>query len=199
MRTVFLIFLSFIMTISFLSCRNTHAYDKHIKELDSLKVVLQQSVANFKTVDSTQCVHAYSKQYTYSIFINTHLKDTVTKTVAENLQSFHSVEKGLSDYLSLRSTWLADANLIITQLQTLSHDLKNGSVDEDDAIEFINDEKKQAEKIIEELKINTEAIRKHLEVFNQSLPVIEVLIKQLNSGVLPELIKPEIKQTTNIN
>ncbi len=183
------------MTISFLSCRNTHAYDKHIKELDSLKVVLQQSVASFKSVDSIQCIQAYSKQYTYSLFINTHLKDTVTKTVAENLQIFHSVEKGLSDYLSLRSTWLTEANLSIAQLQTLSHDLKNGSVDEDDAIEFINEEKKQAEKIIEELKINTEAIRKHLELFNQSLPTIEDLIKQLNSGVLPELIKP----TTEIN
>lgn len=182
------------MTMSFLSCRNTHAYDKHIKELDSLKVVLQQSVANFKSVDSTQCVQAYSKQYSYSLFINSHLKDTVTKTVAENLQIFHSVEKGLGDYLSLRSTWLTESHLSITQLQTLSHDLKNGSIDEDDAIEFINEEKKQAEKIIEELKINTATIRKHLELFNQSLPVIEDLVKQLNSGILPELIMPQIKQ-----
>lgn len=199
MRTVFLIFISFIMTVSFLSCKNSHAYDKYVKELDSLKVVLQQSVANFKTVDSSQCVQAYSKQYTYSLFINTHLKDTVTKTVAENLLNFNSVEKGLKDYLSLRSTWLTEANLTITQLQTLSHDLKNGSVDEDDAIEFINEEKKQAEKIIEELKTNTEIIRKHLELYNQSLPVIEVLIKQLNLGTLLEPVTPEIKRTTEIN
>lgn len=199
MKTVFSIVLSFIMTMSFLSCRNTHAYDKHIKELDSLKVVLQQSVANFKSVDSTQCVEAFSKQYTYSLFINSHLKDTVTKTVAENLQLFHSVEKGLSDYIALRSSWLTEANSSAAQLQTLSHDLKNGSVDEDDAIEFINEEKKQAEKIIEELKTNTETIRKHLELFNQSLPVIEDLIKQLNSGVLPELVTPDIKRPTDIN
>lgn len=199
MKTVFSIVLAFIMTMSFLSCRNTHAYDKQVKELDSLKVVLQQSVANFKTVDSTQCVQAYSKQYTYSLFINSHLKDTVTKAVAENLQTFHSVEKGVSDYLSLRSSWLTAANLAISQLQTLSHDLKNGSIDEDDAIEFINEEKKQAEKIIEELKINTETIRKHLELFNQSLPIIEDLIKDLNSGVLPELAKPEIKRIAEIN
>lgn len=199
MRTVFLLFISFIMAISFMSCRNTHAYDKYVKELDSLKVVLQQSVDNFKTVDSTQCVQAFSKQYTYSLFINTHLKDTVTKTIAENLQIFHSVEKGLNDYLKLRSSWLTEAHLSIGQLQTLSHDLKNGSVNEDDAIEFINEEKKQAEKIIEELKINTETIRKHLELFNQSLPVIENLVKHLNSGVLPELVTPDIKQTTEIN
>lgn len=173
------------------SCKNTHAYDKYVKELDSLKVVLQQSVDNFKTVDSASCAQAYSKQYTYSLFIDSHLKDTVTKVVAENLQNFHSVEKGLHDYIELRSGWLADANSSITQLQTLSHDLKNGSVDEDEAIGFINEEKKQAEKMIELLKLNTEAIRKHLEVFNQSLPVCEDLIKQLNSGVLPQLADPK--------
>lgn len=182
-----------ITCMSFFSCRNTHAYDKYVKELDSLKVVLQQSVDNFKTVDSAACIQAYSKHYTYSRFINSHLKDTVTKTVAENLQNFQAVEKGLHDYVSSRSLWLQDANTSINQLQNLSHDLKNGSVDAEEAVAFINDEKKLAEKIIEELKINTENIRKHLELFNQSLPVCEDLIKQLNAGVLPELINPIIK------
>ena len=191
---LFIIIVGFAMC--FISCKNTPAYDKYIKELDSLKVVLQQAVDNFKTVDSTTCIQAYSKHYTYSQFINSHLKDTVTKTVAENLQNFQSVEKGLNDYLALRSGWLSEANLSIKQLQTLSHDLKIGSVEDEEAVEFINDEKKQAEAIIEELKINTETIRKHLELFNQSLPVCETLIKQLNSGVLPQLINPEIKHPT---
>ena len=193
MKSLAFIYSLLIISVFASSCKNTHAYDKYVKELDSLKVVLQQSVDNFKTVDSASCVQAYSKQYTYSLFIDSHLKDTVTKTVAENLQNFHSVEKGLHDYVELRSSWLADANLSITQLQTLSHDLKKGSISEDEAIEFINEEKKQAEKIIEELKLNTEAIRKHLEVFNQSLPQCEDLIKQLNSGVLPELANPKAK------
>ncbi|MBP8033595.1 MAG: hypothetical protein KAZ71_03295 [Bacteroidia bacterium] len=182
-----------ITSISFFSCRNSHSYDKYVKELDSLKVVLQQSVDNFKTVDSATCIKAYSTQYTYSKFIETHLKDTVGKTVAENLQNFHSVEKGFRDYNSFRSSWLQDANTSIAQLQNLSHDLKNGSIDDEEVVAFINDEKKLAEKVIEELKINTENIRKHLELYNQSLPVCEGLIKQLNAGVLPQLINPDIK------
>lgn len=193
MRALFSIVFVSVLTFIFSSCRNTHAYEKYVKELDSLKVVLQQAVTNFKTVDSAGCVNAYSKHYTYSLFLNSHLKDTVTKTVAENLQNFQSVEKGMHDYLAFRSSWLNEADLSITQLQTLSHDLKTGSIDEEEAVEFINEEKKQAETIIEELKINTEAIRKHLEVFHQSLPVCEDLVKQLNSGVLPELVHPEIK------
>ena len=182
-----------ITCLSFFSCRNPHEYDKYVKELDSLKVVLQQSVDNFKTVDSAACIQAYSKHYTYTLFINSHLKDTVSKTVAENLQNFQSVEKGLHDYISLRSSWLQDANLSIKQLQNLSHDLKNGSINDDDAVGCISDEKQQAEKIIEELKINTENIRKHLEIYYQSLPVCEDLVKQLGSGNLPEIVKPIIK------
>jgi hypothetical protein len=182
----------FIVAILLLpSCRNTKTYDKYIKELDSLKVVVQQSVDNFKTVDSASCMEAYSKQYTYALFIDTHLKDTVTKSVAENLQNFHSIEKGLHDYVSLRSSWLQKANTSIVQLQTLSLDLKNASIDQEDAIAFINDEKRQAETIIEELKSNTESIRKHLDLYHQSLPVCENLIKQLNLGVLPQEVKPK--------
>lgn len=180
--------------MNFISCRNPYTYEKQVKELDSLKVVMQQAVDNFKTVDSAAATLAYSKQVTYTRFIETHLKDTVTKAIAESLQNFQSVEKGLGDYLSLRSMWLKGANSSITQLQNLSHDLKAGSTDEEDAVEFINNEKKESEAIIEELKVNTETVRKHLEIFNQSLPTVETLVKQLNSGILPALIKPELNQ-----
>jgi uncharacterized protein YukE len=188
-----------IFAVNFFSCRNAQHYEKYVKELDSVKVVLQQSADNFKTVDSAAVSQAYSKQHTYTRFVETHLKDTVTKAIAENLQNFQSVEKGLQDYLILRSKWLQEATTSIAQLQTLSHDLKEGSVDNDDAIEFIANEKKRADAIIEELKVNTETIRKHLEIFNQSLPTVETLIKQLNSGVLPELVNPELNQIARSN
>jgi polyhydroxyalkanoate synthesis regulator phasin len=188
------------ITITFASsCKNTVTYNKYVKELDSLKIVLQQAVANFKTIDSLTCLKAYSKQYTYSQFITTHLNDTVNKLVAQKLQTFQSVQSGFNDYIAMRSTWLNNAELSIEQLQTLTHDLKNGSLNEEEAVEFINEEKKQAEKIIEELKTNTETMRQHLELFNQSLPACEELIKQLNEGTLPQLITPEIKHPTEIN
>jgi chromosome segregation ATPase len=186
------IILAFLLAAFFPSCRNAHAYDKYVKELDSLKVVLQQAVDNFRTVDSALTTQAYAKQYTYTRFIETHLKDTVTKSVAEHLQNFQSVEKGLHDYLSLRSNWLNEANLSVAQLQSLSHDLKIGSIKDEDAIEFINNEKKRSEAAIEELKANTETARRHLEIFNQSLPTVEALVKQLNSGLLPDLINPKL-------
>lgn len=158
-----------------------------MKELDSLKIVVEQAVDNFRTVDSTACVLAHNKQLTYSNFINEHLKDTVSKTVAENLQLFQSTHEGITHYLSNRSQWLQHAQLSVKQLSSLAHDLKVGSIETEDAIEYINNERKAAEKTIEELKTNTETIRELLNSYTKSLPVTEDLVKSLNNGALPPL------------
>lgn len=194
MKFLFYISMSVFISVCFISCKNSHTYDKQVRELDSLKIVVQQSLDNFKAIDSASCMLAYSKLYTYSNFISYRLKDTVTKSVAENLQSFYFIKEGLNNFLALRFEWISKANQSIKQLQTLSSDLKAGSVEEEEAIEFINKEKKQAEQIIEELKVNSQEIRKHLDIFNQSLPVCEELVRQLNAGVLPVLLTPKIKR-----
>ena len=192
MKLFFLIFT--IIGISFFSsCNHSHTYDKYVKELDSLKVVVEQSVANFKTVDSTVCYNAYSKQFTYASYINVNLKDTVPRNTANDLQTFYMLGRNMVNYLAMRPVWLTEAQKSITQLTNLSHDLKNGSVEDEEAIEFINEEKKEAEKIIGELKENTEAIRKQMEQFAKTLPTAESTVKRLNNDVLPELVKPEIK------
>lgn len=190
-----LFFLSLtIIGISFFSsCNHSHIYDKYIKELDSLKVVVEQSVANFKTIDSTACYNAYSKQFTYASYINVNLKDTVSRSVANDLQTFYMLGRSLVNYLAMRPVWLTEAQKSIMQLTNLSHDLKNGSIEEEEAIEFIGEEKQEAEKIIGELKENTEAIREQMEQFTKTLPTAELTVKMLNKDVLPELVKPEIK------
>lgn len=163
-----------------------------MRELDSLKIVVEQAIDNFKTVDSANCVLAYTKQQTYSSFINEHLKDTISKTVAENIQLFHSTHNSIKTYLLNRSQWLQQAHVSIQQLSSLAHDLKVGSVEPEEAIEYINNEKKTAEKTIEELKINTEIIRELLNTYSKSLPITEDLVRSLNDGALPKLNSPDI-------
>lgn len=191
MKTL-LSFLVLVLCGVFFSCKNSHAFEKYVKELDSLKIVVEQAVDNFKTVDSAACMNAYSKQITYTDFINKNLKDTITKTAAENVQAFYKTGNGFKSYLSMRSQWLKDAGLSIKQLSNLSHDLKNKSIETEDAIGYINTEKRSAEKIIEELKINTEAIRAHLELYTKSLPATEDLVRRLNNGSLPALQQPDL-------
>jgi hypothetical protein len=182
----------FCLAVFYTSCKNTHGYEKYVKELDSLKVVVEQAIDNFKTVDSLAVYNAGIKQQTYTQFINANLKDTVSKEEAENLQDFSNAGTGLQLYLSKRQQWLQEANHTVNQLHNLAHDLKNGSVETDEAVEYIHQEKQSSEKIIEELKINTEAVRGIMETHTKTLPVVEEIVKKLNNGSLPPLpIKTE--------
>ena len=126
-------------------------------------------------------------------YINVNLKDTVSRSVANDLQTFYMLGRNMVNYLAMRPVWLAEAQKSINQLTNLSHDLKNGSVEDEEAIEFIGEEKKEAEKIIGELKENTEAVREQMEQFTKTLPTAELTVKKLNNDALPELVKPEIK------
>jgi DNA-binding transcriptional MerR regulator len=97
------------------------------------------------------------------------------------------------NYLAARSNWLTEAKTSVAQLTNLVHDLKNGSVEDEEVIEFITEEKKEAEKIIDELKQNTEVIRNLLQQYNQALPTAEMVVKRLNNEVLPDIVKPAIR------
>lgn len=182
----------FYLAACFMSCKNTHDYEKYVKELDSLKVVVEQAIGNFKTVDSVSAYNASIKAQTYTQFINTSLKDTISKQEAESLQEFSFSGTGLGLYLEKRHQWLSEAYATVNQLHNLSHDLKNGSIETDEAVEYIHNEKQNSEKIIEELKINTELARSVMETHLRTLPLVEELVKKLNNGSLPPLpIKPE--------
>lgn len=191
MKTAVLSFLPILFMLGFSGCRQGHDYARYVKELDSLKVVTEQAVDNFTTVDSLACYEAYSKERSYRLFIESHVNDTVPKETAEALTGFFSTEKALKDYLALRPVWLSEARSVIKQVGLLSNDLKNGSIETAEAVEFISTEKKRSEKIIEELKTNTVLIRKHLELYNRHLPVVEQVLKSYNAGILPAMTQEE--------
>lgn len=191
MKTAVLSILPILFMLGFSGCRQGHDYTRYVKELDSLKVVTEQAVDNFTTVDSLACYEAYSKERSYRLFIESHVNDTVPKETAEALTGFFSTEKALKDYLALRPVWLSEARSVIGQVGLLSNDLKNGSIETAEAVEFISTEKKRSEKIIEELKTNTVLIRKHLELYNRYLPVVEQVLKSYNAGILPAIAQEE--------
>ena len=181
------------LSILFCYCESNNLYEKQIKELDSLQIVLKEAISNFNDIDSLKCYKAYEKQYTYSNFINDNLSDTVSKETAKNLKLFYLVGKNLVNYLAMNSKWKEEANLSIKQLSDLNHDLKNGHIEDESVFEYISEEKTEVLKVIEMLKSNTELIRSSLETFDKTLPAAKETAKKLNGGLLPELVKPEIK------
>lgn len=186
--------LSIIGVLSVTSCRNTHAFDKNVKELDSLSIVVVQAMDNFRSIDSMNCILAYQKNIAYSKFLDKNLKDTINAKTADNLQLFYSTHTGIKHYVENRGVWLKNATVSNKQLHNLVHDLKNGSVETEEAITFINIEKQQAIKIIEELKKNTEVMRDILDTHAKYTPSVETLIKSMNNGTLPALQKISIEK-----
>ena len=109
------------LTIYVSSCKNSNQYAKQVKELDSLKVVLQEALVNFNTIDSAKCYQAYSEQFTYSTFINANLRDTVSRQTAENLQLFYATGKNLVNFLAMSPKWKEEAQKSIKQLTFIQH------------------------------------------------------------------------------
>lgn len=169
----------------FYSCRNNTTYEKYSKELDSLKIVLQQSVLNLKSADSLKCEEAIFKFKIYSDFLNKNLKDTVTIEQAKQLKVFYSCGEAITKFQSLRPTYLTNSELRRVQLQNLSNDLKNGSIEASEAVDYINTEKQASLALIDEITHNTTNVRDNLDLFNSSSTIVEEVIKQRNGGNLP--------------
>lgn len=184
---------SFLVLINLLfltSCKLSNPYQKQIKELDSLKIVVEESIDYFNKIDSSTCAGYLAKQQTYQSYLLQNLKDTLTKSEAENIQLMMNVGDPIKDYLNQRNEWLQQAKISIMQLQNLNQDLKNNTLDASEAVEYINNEKKHAEQVIQNLKTNTELIRKNLEKYKSVEQGTEATIKNLNSGNLPTIVQP---------
>ena len=179
----FVSLLALFIFVGFYACKNNSSYEKYSKELDSLKIVLHQSVSNLRSVDSVKCEEAILKFKIYSDFLNKNLKDTVSIEQAKQLKIFYSAGEGIIKFQGLRVNYLTNSELRKIQLQNLSTDLKNGSVEAAEAVEYINAEKLASQNLIEEMATNN--VRENMELFTTSLPVIEEVIKLRNAGSLP--------------
>jgi len=174
------------------SCGRPHAYDASIRQLDSLRVVLDQAGDNFSRLDSAKYAQALSLQVNYSTFITAHVQDTLNKADADALRESYAAGKIFRGFLNSRHQLREETSLNSSQLKKLAQDLKSNALDQDKAVAYMKEETAQAEQLIVTLKQNTDILYKQLEVFNRHLPAIETLVKRYNAGVLPPLNPVEL-------
>lgn len=185
MKTLLPFIVAAFTVVSFYACKNNSSYEKYSKELDSLKIVLHQSVSNLRSVDSIKCEEAILKFKIYSDFLDKNLKDTVSLEQAKQLKIFYASGKAIMKFQGLRANYLTNSELRKIQLQNLSNDLNNGSIEPAEAVEFINTEKQASQLLIDEMTGNTNTVRNNIELFTTSLAPVEEVIKARNSGNLP--------------
>lgn len=191
LKTALLSCLPVLVAFILASCNRSNTYQKYSAELDSLNTVLHQSVSNLKKVDSLRCESAILKFKIYSEFLNDNLKDTVPLETAKQLKVFFDAGTSIVKFQSLRSAYLTNSELRSIQLQHLSNDLKQGSVNPEEAVDFINKEKQASFDLIDEMNTNAESLHSNLDLFLSSLPAVEETIRTINSGNLP--VVPQVK------
>jgi hypothetical protein len=182
--------LAMLVFMSLTNCRLSNPYQKQIKELDSLKIVVEEAIDYFNKIDSVECSHFLATQQSFKSFLLENLHDTLTKTEAENVQLMMNVGVPLKDYLTQKHVWISQAQLSLRQLHNLNQDLKNNALEPSEAVEYINQEKKIAEYNIQILKTNTELIRKNIEIYKSVVQHNESIIKKINAGNLPIIKSP---------
>lgn len=104
---------------------------------------------------------------------------------AKQLKLFYTSGQSIIKFQNLRSSYSTNTELRKIQLQNLSNDLQNGSIEPAEAVEFINAEKQSSQTLINEMNGNTTTVRENIELFVRSLQPVEEVIKSRNFGNLP--------------
>jgi hypothetical protein len=171
------------------ACSNTGAHSQQLKTLDSLSGTLNATIKELEKTDTVLLQKAVTRFAHYRQFIQQSINDTIAKADADNLQQFYSSGGNLEVFQSNRSSLLARAHLVNSQLLRLSADVKSNAVNAEQAQRFILQEKNEAANLADLGSMQKELFYSGLEAFKASLRGVELLIKSHNHGALPTIVK----------
>lgn len=173
----------------FQSCNRNDVYADKGKSLDSLSGAVNALVKEAEKTDTVILAKAILRFKEYRQFVDQNVKDTLTKTEADFLQQFFNSGYGLENFNTNRSSIKARIALVNSQLEKLKKDAKNKSIPEEKLIEFTNQEKKEANNLIDAGHKQQQLFYTNLQEFKTALKGVEDLIKARNNGQLPTVIK----------
>jgi hypothetical protein len=193
-KMIFRSIILFLLGTLLFSCGRSHQYDKQISLLDSTKIVLQVKLNELKKVESNISNLSFGKFETYSNFLNSNLKDTINRSQANALQQFVNSGKIIKQFNESKQELIRQTETSITQIQKLSGDIKENQVAQNVMDTYFHNEKNQAEKLIAVIEQNIRALNLSLVNFKNSTVRTEELIRQINNGQLPSLVKDSISE-----
>lgn len=162
--------------------------------MDSTRIVLQVKLNELKKAESNISCLSFGKFETYSNFLNSNLKDTITRAQANALQLFVNSGKVIKLFNEEKQDLIKQTETSIIQIQKLSGDIKENQVAQNVMDTYFNNEKNQAEKVIAIIEQNIRALNLSLVNFKNSTVRTEELIRQVNNGQLPAVVKDTISE-----
>jgi hypothetical protein len=180
----------FIITCLLLQAWNkTDTYGQQVRTLDSLSGAVNATVKELEKTDTLILQKAITRFTHYRQFIQQNINDTIAKSEADNLQQFYASGKNLGIFQTNRTSLLARARLINSQLLKLTADIKNNALSTEQATQFILQEKNEAARLTDLGSSQKQVFYSGLEEFKNALRGVEQLIRSHNNGELPTIVK----------
>ncbi len=171
------------------SCAQTDIYKQGSKTGDSLIGAVSSMAIEFSKIDTVLLQKAVTRFSEYGNFIKQNVSDTVSKNEAEDLQSFFESGKNLEIFSKNRTLVASRARVINKQINKLSEDIRNKNISTEEMKKYLDSEKMEAEKLINNANAQVKLLYSSIEEFKSSLRGVEELIRKRNKGELPTIIK----------
>ncbi|MBK9284312.1 MAG: hypothetical protein IPM51_08300 [Sphingobacteriaceae bacterium] len=173
----------------FTSCLGSGEEESQLHTLDSLSGALQTKVQELKMIDSVSRRAAILKFENYRLFIKQNVNDTLNVQQGDLLQKFFLCGKNLMEFNENRKSLMARSELLNSQINKLSTDIKNGTAEYSKTQIYLNQEISGVKELTKKTYGQQKAFERLMEQFNLILPGIEEVLKSKNAGVLPLIEK----------
>lgn len=160
--------------------------------MDSLSGALNLKIQELNSIDTVLLHKAINKFENYSHFISEHVKDTLSKNEADQLQQFFSGGKNLVYFMENRRSLLSRGQMITQQLSRLKKDISERTISEEKTREYFENEKSQTEQLIKGCYGQQQLFQSGLQEFRLSLSDVESIIRLRNNNQMPTIIKDSI-------
>ena len=179
-----------VFLIYFLSaCNSGDVARQQSRSLDSLSGALSQAVTNLKNSDTTSLQRALARFNYYAEFIEKNVDDTLEKQEADQLRVFYRSGGNLKSYQSNRQLLLVQGNKVLSQINILSKDIREGALKGPQRDQYVKNESDAAARILTESGRQQELWHRSIQEFKNSVNPVEQIIRRRNHGELPTIIK----------
>jgi len=174
------------------NCGGDEYYVNKSHTLDSLGGVINAMTSELEKTDTVFLQRSISRYGYYRQFVRQQVSDTLSKNEADVLQQFISAGERLGGFRVNRLTILARARLLNSQIQKLSADARERTVDEEALGSYIHQELAETARLTDAGYGQQKIFFQAQKDFMNSLTPVEQLIMARNNGRLPTVIKDTV-------
>ncbi|MES2593622.1 MAG: hypothetical protein V4608_17185 [Bacteroidota bacterium] len=175
--------------VLFSACGHSDKYKVEIKQLDSIKVMVDSAQLKFAAIDTSK-IHKYISEINNNLdFINDTNKDTLKTEQAFLLSEYRSSRKPFRVVIAKYATVIDELPKSKKQIENLIHDLKTDKVDEAKVAAYVQDEMIVAGSVVHAIDIMENLDKLYSEKYEANTPKVLELIESLKAKSDPKELK----------